>query len=85
MEIQKGLLHYVTLATKLLHTVLFHEDITQLEQKNPALGIHVIKAYTEFQQYLCIIFENIYGSWYSKWLAWTQCFNAKIRFEKYSY
>ena len=30
---QKGLLHYVTLATKLLHVVLFHEDITQLEQK----------------------------------------------------
>ena len=59
MEIQKGLLHYVTLATKLLHTVLFHEDITQLEQKNPALGIHVIKAYTEFQQYPCIIFEDM--------------------------
>ena len=27
--IEKGLLHYVTLATKLLHVVLFHEDITQ--------------------------------------------------------
>ena len=25
----------------------------------PALGIHVIKAYTEFQQYLCIIFEDM--------------------------
>ena len=39
--------------------VLFHEDIAQLEQKIPALGIHVIKAYTEFQQYLCIIFEDM--------------------------
>ena len=52
-------MHYVSLAMKLLHVFLFHEDITQLEQKNPALGIHVIKAYTEFQQYLCIIFEDM--------------------------
>ena len=28
-------------------------------KKIPALGIHVIKAYTEFQQYLCIIFEDM--------------------------
>ena len=32
--LKKGLLHYVTLATKLFHIVLFHEDITRLEQKN---------------------------------------------------
>ena len=30
------------LATKLLHIVLFHEDITQLKQKITAVGIHVI-------------------------------------------
>ena len=30
---QKGLLHYVTLATKLLHVVLFHDDITQRDLK----------------------------------------------------
>merc|ERR1712081_25925 len=28
-------------------------------KKIPALGIHVIKAYTEFQQYPCIIFEDM--------------------------
>ena len=28
-------------------------------KKIPALAIHVIKAYTEFQQYLCIIFEDM--------------------------
>ena len=28
-------------------------------KKNLALGIHVVKAYTEFQQYLCIIFEDM--------------------------
>ena len=32
--LSKGLFHYVTLATKRLHIVLFHKDITQLEQKN---------------------------------------------------
>ena len=34
--LSKGLFHYVTLATKLLHVILFHKDITQLEQKNCA-------------------------------------------------
>ena len=43
MFVQKGLLHYVTLATKLLHVVLLHDDITQQDLKYPALGIHVIK------------------------------------------
>ena len=38
----KGLLHYVTLATKLLHIVLFHEDNTHRDLKNSALGVHVI-------------------------------------------
>ena len=47
------------LATKLLHTILFHEDITQLEQKNSSPCVHVIEAYTEFQQYPCIIFEDM--------------------------
>ena len=28
-------------------------------KKIPALGIHVIKAYTVFQQYLCIIFKDM--------------------------
>ena len=28
-------------------------------KKIPALGIHVIKAYTKFQQYPCIIFEDM--------------------------
>ena len=34
---QKGLLHYVTLATKFLHVFLFHEDITQKDLKNSRL------------------------------------------------
>ena len=38
---------------------LFHEDITQLEQKNSSPCVHVIEAYTEFQQYPCIIFEDM--------------------------
>ena len=60
------MLHYFTLATKLLDVVLFHENITQLKQKNCSpwykdtdKAIGVIKAYTEFQQYSCIIFEDI--------------------------
>ena len=47
------------LATKLLHIILFHEDITQLDLKYPALGMHVIKAYTKFQQCWCITFEDM--------------------------
>ena len=31
------------LETKLLYIVLFHEDITQLDQKDPAIGIHAAK------------------------------------------
>ena len=31
--VQKGLLHYVILATKLLYVILFHEDITQQDLK----------------------------------------------------
>ena len=48
------------LATKLLHVVLFHEDNTQRElTKNPAIGIHVTEAYTEFQQCPFITFEDM--------------------------
>ena len=53
------MLHYITLATRLLQIVLFHEDITQQDQKNPALCIQVIKAYTKFQQCRCINFEDM--------------------------
>ena len=34
-------------------------DYTAGSKKNPALGIHVIEAYTEFQQCLCITFEDM--------------------------
>ena len=52
-------MHYVTLATKLLHVVLFYEDMTQQDLKNPTLGMHVIRAYAKFQQCQCITFEDV--------------------------
>ena len=36
-----GLLNYLTFDDKLLLVFLFHEDITQLDQNNPALGVHI--------------------------------------------
>ena len=58
---QRGCCIRSSLATKLLHVVLFlfHEDNSQRELKKIALGLHVIEAYTEFQQCPCISFEDM--------------------------
>ena len=53
----KGLLHYATFGDKTFDRCLFHEDITQLEQKNPALGIHVISVYTDFEDINIILWS----------------------------
>ena len=47
----KGLLHCLTFGDKLLHIVLFNEDITQLEQKKTALGIHMAGTHQDVHPY----------------------------------
>ena len=107
------------LATKLVHIVLFHDDITQRDLKKSTTW-YTCESYTEFQHCRCITFEDmniflrailifhglilllvqrtsenhrylaiiiiilIIGLLYSKRPGLTQCFNAKIGFEKYS-
>ena len=60
---QKGLLHYVTLATKLLHVVLFHEDNTQLDPALPRtllkVGVGLGHMYTKGWIFLDLAVCNI--------------------------
>ena len=75
----KGLLYYVTLATKLFEVVLLHKDITQLEQKNSspwytcdqslhrvsAISVHYFLRYEHFTE------RHFHFSW-SDFVAWSR-------------
>ena len=71
-EGQRGCCIRSPLATKLLHGVLFPEDITQQDLKNLALGIYVIKAYTKFQHCRCITFEAL-NIFHFSWSDFVSC------------
>ena len=84
-SLSKGLLHLVTLVTKLLYVILFHEDITQPEPKTSRpwytcdLSPHRVS--TPMVQYFWRIL-SFSGDQSSVCIVWKACTALFIRFQE---